>query len=122
MDLKEWKQLVFDKVAKHLLKQGKRVYNGVTCCYRNQAGLKCAVGCLIDDDRYDPEIEGLRASAERVLRAIPEMDDSCLLPQNLRVMFLEQLQKIHDTQHETRWRDELSFVAREHGLDESALR
>lgn len=53
-------QTIFDKVAKHLLAQRKRAQNrlGGACVYRSSDGLKCAIGCLIPDEHYDPLIEG----------------------------------------------------------------
>jgi hypothetical protein len=53
------KQQVFDQVVKHLLKQGKRAYQeGKGCRYRTDDGLKCAVGCLLPDAAYTPDMEG----------------------------------------------------------------
>ena len=59
-------QEIYDTVKAHLLKQGRRASDvcGGTCYYRTKeygsdATLKCAVGCLIPDELYDPEIEGV---------------------------------------------------------------
>lgn len=57
-------QEVFDYIAHHMLTQGKKAYNDYTdsCCYRivinDGEVLKCAAGCLIPDEDYDPKIEG----------------------------------------------------------------
>jgi hypothetical protein len=58
-------QEIFDTVAKHLIAQGKQSllpqvagdseYNG--CAYRGENGTKCAIGCLIPDELYNPIIE-----------------------------------------------------------------
>lgn len=53
-------QEIFDTVARHLLTQGKKsigVEGG--CAYRGKEGCKCAAGCLIPDDLYDPRFENL---------------------------------------------------------------
>jgi len=52
-------QEVFDQVAKHLLTQNKssRAADGY-CAYRGEDNLRCAAGCLISDDEYDPKMEG----------------------------------------------------------------
>lgn len=54
-------QEIFDTVVAHLRRQGRRavtgVYNG--CAYRTSDGLRCAVGCLISDELYKPEMEGV---------------------------------------------------------------
>ena len=57
------KQEVFNKVAAHLLAQGKPALKGEDCVYRSKDGLKCAIGCLIPDENYTPEME--RKSIER---------------------------------------------------------
>lgn len=54
----ETKQKIFDKVVKHLFKQGKKAHNGQVCLYLTDDGLKCAVGCLIPYNRlnnFEPE-------------------------------------------------------------------
>ena len=52
-------QEVFDFVVNHLRTQGKQaVDRDGDCQYCTPDGLKCAVGCLIPDDKYDPCIEG----------------------------------------------------------------
>lgn len=48
-------QQVFDQVARHLVKQGKRSMkegSTSTCAYRGTGGTMCAAGCLIADDEY----------------------------------------------------------------------
>lgn len=59
-------QEIFDKAVLHCLKQGKRAVMAQfrpdineyisTCCYR-AGDLKCAIGSLIPDDVYSPEME-----------------------------------------------------------------
>jgi hypothetical protein len=54
-------QEIFDTVATHLLKQGRRsTYQGsdLMCAYRGVDGTKCAVGVLISDELYDGTMEG----------------------------------------------------------------
>ena len=49
-------QTIFNRVKKHLLKQGKRSFRGeenttdMLCLYLAEDGRKCAIGCLIDED------------------------------------------------------------------------
>lgn len=61
-------QEIFDTVINHLLQQGGPALNynyddealdDPVCRYRSNNGLKCAVGCLIPDDQYDPLMEGM---------------------------------------------------------------
>lgn len=61
-------QDIFDKVATHLLTQNKKSqdYFDLTgklyCTYRNlledNTILKCAIGCLVPDDKYNESFEG----------------------------------------------------------------
>lgn len=57
------KQEIFNKVYAHLVKQGRRSMYYLPskgeegCAYRGQDGAMCAVGCLIPDEFYTPEIE-----------------------------------------------------------------
>ena len=55
-------QEIFDKVATHLIAQGKQslMFMGAeACAYRGADGTMCAAGCLIPDDEYDPDFEGV---------------------------------------------------------------
>jgi len=53
------RQEIFNKVADHLLTQGKpALFDEIgDCAYRGQDGSMCAVGCLIPDELYTPEME-----------------------------------------------------------------
>lgn len=54
-------QETFDTIYKHLLDQGGKSVDRDTgiCMYRGPNGTKCAIGCLIPDDKYDPKWERL---------------------------------------------------------------
>jgi hypothetical protein len=85
-------QEIFDTVVRHLKKQGrlaKEVLSG-DCFYRAPNGDKCAVGCLISDDEYSPEMEGNSAFSLKEAGVLP----THLLP---HVFFLDKLQSTHDT-------------------------
>lgn len=58
-------QKVFEIVAKHLFKQGKRAFleKQKVCVYRGPDNTSCAVGCLIPDGIYDSHMEGMRINA-----------------------------------------------------------
>ena len=53
-------QKIFDKAAVGMLRQGRKSQNGepLECRYRGADNCKCAVGFLIDDEYYDPYMEG----------------------------------------------------------------
>lgn len=70
-------QEILEAVAKHLFKQGRRSIRkietgGQTCAYRGDHNCSCAVGGLIRDDEYRPE-----------------MDDNILMS-NLKAKLLEE--------------------------------
>ena len=50
-------QVLFDRIVNHLAVQKVQAKEGLTCKYRTASGLSCAVGCLIPDDKYDPEFD-----------------------------------------------------------------
>lgn len=50
-------QEIFDHVWHFMKKQGRQsVSNDDICLYRGPDGTKCAVGCLLEDDEYDKEM------------------------------------------------------------------
>lgn len=51
-------QEIFDTVLAHLRKQGEPALDITgACVYRDGNGLSCALGCLIPDSLYTPQIE-----------------------------------------------------------------
>lgn len=45
-------------IATHLAKQRGQSHSNGRCMYRNGSGRMCAVGCLIPDELYHPNLEG----------------------------------------------------------------
>ena len=123
-------QEIFDTVARHLFTQGKRAgyernkedhgEESFACRYRGPSGTACAVGALIPDAAYDPEMEGAG-----VLRLIDNYGPD--LPPWMRDNFelLDRLQMVHDQGahwiSDKRMRFELSMAAASYGLDDSLL-
>lgn len=109
------KQAIFNKVARHLLRQGKASKNSLQdCLYRGPDGLKCAIGALIPDKVYKPEWEcndpahwGM--SADDLTRTIPQYvgDDG---------NFATELQALHDANKPSLWPQKLRKFAKEHEL------
>jgi len=52
-------QVIYDKVCAHLAQQKtkSKVDGADVCCYRTPDGKRCAIGCLIPDEMYRPEME-----------------------------------------------------------------
>lgn len=106
-------QTVFDKVVKHLLTQKRRSEGKQGCAYRGEGGDMCAVGCLISDKAYDPEIEGHSVYNSQVQEALAE---SGVPTYNKMVFLLADLQYIHDEASISLWKEDLQDLARHHNL------
>lgn len=101
-------QEMFDKVAAHLLAQGTPAMAGGKCRYRGANGTKCAIGCLIPDERYDARFEGDSVYAELVAKAAGITSEQCPLA--------FELQHIHDSSDPLEWAARLNALARVHNL------
>lgn len=128
-------QQVFDTVAKHLLDQDCRAqiadsYGSYTCMYRTDSGMKCAVGCLIPDEVYEPDLEDLDVDSlfldeyeyedRPYIAGIREQFSDTLLSNDLASM-LRELQAVHDKVTPGGWRTQLWKVAVRHGLENDVL-
>ena len=106
-------QEIFEKSANHLLKQNavsmtKTDYDSkLTCAYRGDNGLMCAVGCLIPNEEYLPELEGESASC--VAAYTPSL-------RGANTAFLNELQIIHDKTDTSEWRARLLQLGRGYKL------
>lgn len=111
-------QEIFDKVAEHLLVQNEQAYDETSqkCCYRDDHGRKCAVGCLIPDSLYSSIVEG--TPVKEVLPAWPDMLPGCDWS---ACGFLGVLQRIHDCEPPVYWPDSLRAAARAWNLDDSIV-
>lgn len=111
-------QQIFDKVATHLIKQGKRAAikdeYGKVCMYRAPDGCKCAAGCLIPDRLY-------RAGMER--RGVIDLSESFELPKffSQHLGLIANLQAVHDVRRPSRWRGALRRVAKLYGLNTDCI-
>lgn len=62
-----------ETVRDHLIKQrAKSQSDHGSCKYRNDAGLMCAVGCLIADDAYFASLEGKMSGDPLVIEALKQ--------------------------------------------------
>jgi hypothetical protein len=95
------KQEIFDKVVTHLKNQNARAYDKEEdrCLYRDEStGYRCAIGCLIPDELYNPDFEG--ESIDTLLEKAPVLKELLKIKNfsaiSSDVMFLRRLQSIHD--------------------------
>lgn len=58
MTYKFTNQEAFDKVVKHLVKQGKPAVVNGNCQYQTEDGMKCAAGCLVERKATRENLEG----------------------------------------------------------------
>lgn len=129
-------QEVFDTVCAHLAQQGRRsvdhkddgdgyYFARPRCAYRGLGGLKCAIGCLIPDEEYDPRMEGMNATD--MLRYM-ERGHKVACPNTYELLsehtwLVLELQCAHDTsgQHGRQaLQQELLHIAARHELDGNA--
>lgn len=122
-------QEIFTQVRTHLLTQMQQALdNDDTCLYKSPNGLMCAVGCLLNDEAYDPIIEestpmlvgqphqhgdnkDLLISKWRFI-----LEASDISSDNNTLIFLSSLQKIHDCCTPREWEERLRAFAEKHGL------
>lgn len=110
------RQKVFNMIAEHLIKQGVRSRVDGFCSYRNPDGLKCAVGAIIKDEFYTPQLEKepLSYGSNRMMSALTNSLDS--RPTSGDIFFLSRLQQIHDHVNPLEWKTHLGKFAVENAL------
>ena len=107
-------QSVFNHVRDHLLKQNAVSEGSNGCLYRDSSGKSCAVGCLIADDLYRPEIEGSALDAGAFERDVQLIVARSLGLEDLPVRMLRmlvELQGVHDHGSPDLWSEQLAEVA-----------
>jgi hypothetical protein len=103
-------QEVFDKVVLHLRTQNKKATNGSSCQYLTANGLKCAIGCLIEDHEFS-EIAPYDVST--MLCTAPDSVRERLLPHKY---ILGHLQLCHDRFEVNQWETRLEQIAKDFNL------
>ena len=108
------RQLAFNDAVLGLFKQKSRSVEENSCMYRGENGNKCAIGFLIPDERYDPELEYRTAVNPEVRSALGDEYGRVVTDDDK--MFLAQMQmQIHDTlpcrMPDTDWTDEAFLLA-----------
>lgn len=106
-------QEVFDQVATHLLKQNVQSRGGSKgyCVYKNQSGLKCAAGCLIGDDEYNPNFEDNSWGTLVTEGLVPDAHHK----------LIGELQTLHDNSGAEDWLGELTKFAIKRKLSTKVL-
>jgi hypothetical protein len=86
-------QEAFSRVVDHLRQQGRPSHDSGNCAYRSKDGLRCAVGVLITDEFYKPELEGYCAE--------DMADVLCVALPGVSIGLLQALQDTHDLPEDT---------------------
>ena len=108
------RQEVYNTIRDHLLRQhAKALMAGGACAYQAFNGRKCAIGCLIKDEHYDPMLECRSLFDVEVVSAV-EKSIGKLTSDDLH--FLRRFQLIHDKHAEPLWGARLRDVATDYQL------
>jgi len=109
---------LFQIAADHLVSQGAMSANEYdTCAYRGTSGRMCAIGVLIHNDFYNPEIEGISVShaEDKVLSAVASSHS--VNKKDIDVAMLRELQYIHDSQAVYNWDYLLMKISKKYGYN-----
>lgn len=106
-------ELVFEQISTHLLTQNAKSIDGKddtnqNCMYRSYEGLKCAVGCVITDAEYTPDIEGTSVIEEGVLGRVSRSLGFVLTEADEDL--LRRLQIVHDSHDVQDWPHKLAEI------------
>jgi len=116
------KQKTFNTIARHLLAQKRKSMTPMEDCryrmeLRSDKVLKCAIGCLIPDDKYRPSLEGKAVTNPEVRLAIPREHRWVPTdPKSDQRQMMLALQQLHDLKHPGTWTLGLALVAKAFGL------
>ena len=117
-------QETFEIVAKHLITQGKVSLGptGINCAYRGDNGTKCAVGCLIPDEKYSSSLEGFSIQKYKYATFDGAINITALMQElGYDLKLLKSLQGVHDNNPCSDWSDALRSVASRFGLNTRVL-
>lgn len=116
------KRQIFETVRDHLLSQGERSEKDNRCLYRGPDGLKCAVGCLINDEFYSETFENIAiaevmysyeslATLGLAVEAFKAALTASGVPLTLDIVrMLHRLQQMHDGLDPTLWSQSLEQI------------
>ena len=115
-------QEIFDKVARHMLTQKCKAMVEGNCMYRTPEGLRCAAGCLIPDDKYRPDMEGVLWGSSRINPLNGNRDSTEIIASEIgHRELVGQLQMIHDEVTVEDWRSAIDGIAAAYELDAKVL-
>ncbi|WP_225936182.1 hypothetical protein [Caballeronia sp. NK8] len=112
---------IYERVSEHLLTQRavSEDDNG-SCRLRSPEGRKCAIGSLVNDDLYEPELEGVGISYYRhaqdgkLLRALFASNVNAYDPNIIDLLI--ELEEIHDYADIDEWPELLAALGKRHAF------
>lgn len=125
------KQELFDRAATHLLRQNKRSRVKNVNRYRTPTGLACPVGVFIPEDLYKTKLEQCDVGDFFFVDEFSDKPHHILarkiakevgFDEKRHYQLLFDLQFIHDVCEVEDWRDELRALARQHKLNQKAIK
>lgn len=111
-------QDIFNTVATHLLKQGRRSEDNTGACLYRDGPRMCAVGVLIADEHYHETLEYQGVATTAVMTSLERSGWPCT--EEAEGLYCK-LQCVHDNVMPRNWREELASVAKIYNLDASCL-
>lgn len=117
-------QEVFDLAARHLLTQKAKARiqrdesSNQRCLYRAPDGCKCAVGALIPDEIYQPEMDQGDTGIDEIISRFPTI---ATLFSGVDDDLLADLQTVHDDYIVSRWGEHLRALATDYGLSAAVI-
>lgn len=104
-------QATFNRVVRHLRKQGQKAEHDKQCQYLTPDGLKCAAGCLIPKRNYKKAFEGTS-----ICRMGGEAVTDLIKSKGHDLQLVRRLQMCHDDLQPCEWESEFQEIATAYGL------
>lgn len=110
-------QELYTRVRRHLLTQNAKSLNEVgKCMYRGDHGRRCAIGCLIANVNYLPQLETHSTTAVCV-RVAAQLSEAQTFDS---LSLASQLQMVHDSLPVVGWPRALDIIAQQFALQVEA--
>ncbi len=106
-------QQAFTKIVTHLRAQNRQSKDDLyrLCLYKAPNSDSCAVGCMIPDDQYSPNMEG--KSLRVLMETFPDLFNEW--PENT-INLMSSMQTVHDVCEPDDWEERFGVVATAHKL------
>jgi hypothetical protein len=109
---------VFEFVKQHLLNQGQKSEGKSSCFYKQKNGLSCAIGCLIENEFYNDNLEFKNGDDPIVIDAVTKSLPNWVINKNM----LLDLQVVHDEYEVEEWECKLQELEEQTFHREELLR